>query len=53
MKIILFDIDETLLSCGEANIEGSGVQYSKFVFEDFGENRWKEVIKVIENFPLS
>lgn len=70
MKIVLFDIDGTLMFCepqknergsigmfkdifgidatGSASLEELR-QYSDFVFEDFGQNRWQEAVRIIKS----
>lgn len=42
-------IPAILVATGQASMEELR-QYSKFVFSDFGENRWKDVIKIIESY---
>lgn len=39
-----------LVATGKAT-EEELKQYSDYVFKDFGENRWQEVIKIIESIP--
>lgn len=62
-KIILFDIDETLLSCGEANIAGSRVMFKRIFDIDASEESIKhtgktekaiieEVVRLCKNYPF-
>lgn len=44
------NIPAILVATGKATKEELK-QYSKYVFKDFGENKWQEVIKIIEGMP--
>lgn len=44
------NIPAILVATGRAT-EAELKQYSNYVFKDFGENRWQEVIKIIKGLP--